>query len=106
MSHVHQSPGSKQSSPSRESKAVGQSGRSAGNSVDFQVGFDGQPARDQAMHLTSNDVLSLQRSMGNQAVSRLLGQNRLMNSAAPAKGAVPLIQPKLQVGPVNDVYER
>jgi hypothetical protein len=60
--------------------------------------------------LTPTDVIALQRSMGNQAVQRMLA-NRVQPSrpvmpvgAPPSRGQ--MIQPKLAVGPVGDKYEQ
>ena len=45
--------------------------------------------------LQPNQVLSLQRSIGNRAVQNLLSSR-----------SAPVIQPKLEVGPVGDRYEQ
>lgn len=45
--------------------------------------------------LTPTDIISLQRQIGNQAVQRMLS----------TKSSLP-IQPKLKVGPANDIYEQ
>ncbi len=62
-----------------------------------------QRARADPVQLTPNDLLALQRSVGNQAVSRLLG--RQSNDSPPAQPA-PVTQPLLNVGPADDPYER
>jgi len=49
------------------------------------------------------DLLYLQRTAGNQAVQRILAAERPRLSS---QGPVPAIQPKLEVGAVDDTYER
>jgi hypothetical protein len=46
--------------------------------------------------LQPNQVLSLQRSIGNRAVQQMVTSSR----------NAPVIQPKLEVGPVGDRYEQ
>jgi hypothetical protein len=46
--------------------------------------------------LQPNQVLSLQRSIGNRAVQKMVTSSR----------NAPVIQPKLEVGPVGDRYEQ
>jgi hypothetical protein len=54
--------------------------------------------------LTSSDVMALQRTIGNQAVQRLLSSNQTEPNPSPAGQIV--IQPKLVVGPAQDRYEQ
>ena len=53
---------------------------------------------------TSADILALQRTAGNRAVTQLLSQ--AANTAKPGGSKPSSIQPKLTVGPVGDKYEQ
>src|SRR5688572_27385716 len=48
--------------------------------------------------LSPADVIQLQRSIGNRAVARLLGSSATMRGVG--------LQPKLQVAPAHDRYEK
>jgi hypothetical protein len=61
-----------------------------------------QRAIAQPSALTTRDVMALQRTIGNQAVQRLLNQN----SSRTSTGNAATIQTKLTVGPAQDRYER
>ncbi|MBE2202103.1 MAG: DUF4157 domain-containing protein [Anaerolinea sp.] len=60
--------------------------------------------------LTPGDVLRLQRTLGNKAVSGLLAQRAqqpyLAQRQAATQAERPIIQPKLLVGSANDQYEQ
>jgi len=58
-----------------------------------------------ASALKANDILALQRSIGNRAVQRLLSSQAAEPPAA-ASSAPPIIQAKLMVGPAGDHYEQ
>ena len=49
--------------------------------------------------------MTLQRSMGNRAVQRLLANGKISDAPQTQPGSM-LVQRKLQVGPANDQYER
>nr|BAG82745.1 hypothetical protein [uncultured bacterium] len=53
--------------------------------------------------LTPQSVLALQRTAGNQAVNRLL---QTSSPSSTTRSAMPVIQTKLKVGPVDDAYEQ
>ena len=55
-----------------------------------------QQAKTDPRSLHATNISRLQRSIGNQAINRLI-------SSAPAR---PVLQPKLRVGPANDAYEQ
>lgn len=63
-----------------------------------------QRATTDVSSLSPQDVMGLQRSIGNRAVQNLLSPSPV--SPITARTTTPTIQPKLQVGPVNDPYER
>ncbi len=54
--------------------------------------------------LTPSDVMALQRTIGNQAVQRMLSGNQTGPNPSPTGQTI--IQPKLVVGPANDRYEQ
>ena len=69
----------------------------------LELGQAVQRAQIDPSRLTPTDVMALQRTIGNQAVVRLLGRS----SPPPQSRRSPLvIQPKLKVGPVGDKYEQ
>lgn len=55
--------------------------------------------------LKANDILALQRTIGNRAVQRLLS-SQTAEPPVSASNAPPVIQAKLMVGPANDHYEQ
>ena len=61
-----------------------------------------QRAQLDSSRMTPADVTALQRSVGNAAVSQMLGNGRQGSSS----GSSPVVQRKLEVGPVDDRYER
>lgn len=63
-----------------------------------------QRATSDVSSLSPQEVMGLQRSIGNRAVQTLLSPS--MVSPITVRTSRPTIQPKLQVGPVNDPYER
>lgn len=64
-----------------------------------------QRAVERPTSMNSTDVLRLQRSIGNKAVHHLLNRHPAL-SASRAGAPPPPIQAKLEVGPVDDCYER
>src|SRR5438105_6989161 len=58
-----------------------------------------------ASELSANDILILQRTIGNRAVQRLLSTQAAEPPTA-ASSAPPVIQAKLMVGAANDHYEQ
>ena len=69
-----------------------------------------QPVHFNTPTLTSNQVIQLQKSMGNQAVLQLVNSAPVttspFTSATPQQSAALPIQRKLSVGPASDIYEK
>jgi hypothetical protein len=96
--------------PSQQHSRAHLSGKS--NTVDVQS--LGQNTVQRALYapgtLTPADVMALQRSMGNQAVQRILAgrvqpRKPLTPVGGPPSGGQ-IVQPKLAVGPASDKYEQ
>ncbi len=67
-----------------------------------------QRAQDRPDSLTPDDVMELQRTVGNQTVQRLLAgrtKSRQAQEMVPVKNPL-LMQSKLTVGPASDQYEQ
>lgn len=84
-----------QQSKTQQSKQATQSAKQMQDAPASDLAFDVQRAVDMP-HIPPDDVMRLQRSIGNRAVSNLVQQ----------RASQQRVQPKLKVGPADDSYER